>query len=248
MPRAILQKPKRGRISGGSASLAEQAYQLIHDRILRGSLPLGAVVSRRKLAEEFGMSFLPVSEALQRLESEELVESRSRVGTRVRVPSAQEVRDRYVLREALETQSARLCAERATFQERLELRRLASQMDSLNNRLPAGKPDRDFQYAVHIHHFNLHMKIAEYARCEALRMAIERNQVLIFNWLYDDAMERRILPPDFHSQLMDAILSGHVDRADSVMRTHIRHGIEEMVRTIQCMESRDSQWRMRRGE
>ena len=93
-----------------AASLSEQAYQLIRDRILRGELPLGAVLSRRKLAGEFGMSFLPVSEALQRLENEELVESRPRVGTRVRIPSADEVLDRYILREAVESQSARRLA------------------------------------------------------------------------------------------------------------------------------------------
>src|ERR1700735_3759583 len=84
--------------------LAEQAYYTIRERILRGTFPPGTVLSRRKLADEFSMSFLPVSEALQRLQSEGLVESRPRVGTRVRMPTADEVRGRYVVREALEAQ------------------------------------------------------------------------------------------------------------------------------------------------
>src|SRR3974390_264125 len=111
--------------------LADQAYFMLRDRILGGAFPPGAVLSRRKLADEFGMSFLPISEALQRLESEGLLESRPRVGTRVRTPTPDEVRGRYVVREALEAQSARLCCERATFPERIELRRMAEHLDTL---------------------------------------------------------------------------------------------------------------------
>jgi len=59
-------------------SLSEQAYMLIRDRILKGEIPLGAELSRRKLAAELGMSLLPVAEGLQRLENDELVESRPR--------------------------------------------------------------------------------------------------------------------------------------------------------------------------
>jgi len=92
---------------------------MIREAILRGKVGPGTVFSRRKLAEEFGMSFLPISEALQRLENDGLVESRPRAGTRVRVPTIEEVQGRYVVREALDAQSSRLCCERATFEERL---------------------------------------------------------------------------------------------------------------------------------
>lgn len=234
--------------SDASASLSEQAYQLIRDRILRGTLPLGAVLSRRKLAEEFGMSFLPVSEALQRLENEELVESRPRVGTRVRIPLPSEVSDRYILREAVETQSARLCAERATFQQRLELRRAGEEMDDLFARTAAPSVDRDFLYSVRRFHFELHLRIAEYARSEVLRAAIEKNQVLIFNWLYDTTAERRELPPRFHRDLMEAICSGDVLKADDAMRGHIRYGLDSVVQAVQQIEANvDSQWRLKRS-
>lgn len=80
--------------------LADQAYFMMRDRILAGAFPPGAVLSRRRLADEFGMSFLPISEAMQRLETEGLLESRPRVGTRVRTPTPDEVKGRYVVREA----------------------------------------------------------------------------------------------------------------------------------------------------
>jgi hypothetical protein len=40
-------------------SLADQAHHLILDQMLRGSLPLGSILSRRKLAEQFRMSLVP---------------------------------------------------------------------------------------------------------------------------------------------------------------------------------------------
>ena len=88
------------RDSAAPASLATEAYEFVKHRILHGELPMGQVISRRKIAAELGMSFLPVSEALLRLEFEGLLESRPRAGTRVRIPSRDDVRGHYIVREA----------------------------------------------------------------------------------------------------------------------------------------------------
>src|ERR1041384_8422440 len=108
------------------SSLAAEAYEFVRQRILRGELPLGQVISRRKIAAELGMSFLPVSEALLRLEFEGLLESRPRAGTRVRIPSPEDVEGNYVVRQALETRAAILFSQVATPAERSQLRRLAA--------------------------------------------------------------------------------------------------------------------------
>ena len=119
-------------VSAETSSLAAEAYAIVRQRILRGELILGQVISRRKLAAELGMSFLPVSEALLRLEFEGLLESRPRAGTRVRIPSPEDVRGHYVVREALEFQAAMLFADVATAGERAELRKLAARVDALS--------------------------------------------------------------------------------------------------------------------
>src|SRR5580765_7210176 len=119
----------RARKSG--VSLAESAYAQIRDGILSGEFSLGESLSRRRLAVQFGMSLIPVAEALQRLEREGLVESRARSGTRVRIPTADQVRGHYIVREALETQAARLFAEKATARERRELAAMARRIDAL---------------------------------------------------------------------------------------------------------------------
>jgi gluconate 2-dehydrogenase gamma chain len=114
------------------STLANAAYSIVRRRLMRGQLSLGQAVSRRKLAAELGMSFLPVSEALLRLEVEGLLESRPRAGTRVRIPSPDDVRGHYVVRESLETQAARLFSEKASTAERVSLQQLGARVDRMS--------------------------------------------------------------------------------------------------------------------
>ena len=123
--------------SAEQSSLASEAYSVVRQRILRGDIALGQVISRRKLAAELSMSFLPVSEALLRLEIEGLLESRPRAGTRVRIPSPEDVQGHYVVREALEVQAAMRFTQVATAGERSELKKLAARKpDGQNSATP----------------------------------------------------------------------------------------------------------------
>jgi|SRR5450755_3237842 len=58
-----------------------QAYYAIREFILRGKLSIRAVLSRRQLAADLGMSMLPIAESAQRLETDGLLESKPQVGT-----------------------------------------------------------------------------------------------------------------------------------------------------------------------
>jgi DNA-binding GntR family transcriptional regulator len=231
----MLRAPARQETPRPPTSLSERAYLVVRDRILKGQLALGAALSRRKLAAELGMSLLPVAEALQRLENEGLVESRPRIGTRVCLPTAQDIREHFEVREALESQAARLFAERATVREKLELQSMAEHMDALFNRCFASSDhDSEFLYAVHSYHAQLHFRIAECTGCRALRQAIERNHVVTYTWLFDVAARRPPLPPSFHRDLIDALCRGGAEAADCAMREHVRYGIENVVRGIEA--------------
>ncbi|HWF48581.1 MAG TPA: GntR family transcriptional regulator [Bryobacteraceae bacterium] len=235
------------RDSSATASLSQKAYLQLRDKILRGEFPLGAALSRRGLAIELHMSFLPISEALQRLEREGLVESKPRVGTRVRIPSAQDIEDRYIMREALETQAARLFAEKASPEQKEELCRMGKHLDHLYDACGSISADTDFLYSVHTYHMNLHMRIAESARCQTLCDAIESQQVLIFNWLYDTAAQQRSLPPNFHAALTAALASGDPNKADAEMRRHIRYGLDQIQNQIGSLQSNGDGWRLKRA-
>jgi len=210
-------------------SLAGEAYLVVRMRILRGELAVGQAISRRKLAAELGMSFLPVSEALMRLEFEGLLESRPRAGTRVRIPTEQDLRGHYAVREALEVQAARLFAENATREEKTELMRLAVRVDSLSQ-----APDADRIVYLSLHE-RLHGRIAECARCPALSDAIEKTHVLASTWncvgQYRSPDE---VPRKRHEQLVKVISNGSADEAAHAMRDHI---VGSMERTISRLGS-----------
>jgi DNA-binding GntR family transcriptional regulator len=230
------------------ASLTEQAYYTVRDLILRGKLPLGAALSRRRLAAELGMSLLPISEAIQRLENDGLLESKPQVGTRVRIPTEQDVRDRFIIREALEGQAARLFVERASLQQRQELRLMAEHLDTLFVRLGAGNADVEFAFAVHSYHFQFHMRIAEYSGCAGLREMIQKNNVLVFNWLFDVAGEQLARSPRFHQEFAELLTGTDADAAQAAVRSHVRYGVEETVSAIKLLQPLpDQKWRLGRA-
>jgi len=211
--------------SAEPSSLASEAYSVVRQRILRGDIVLGQVISRRKLAAELSMSFLPVSEALLRLEIEGLLESRPRAGTRVRIPSPEDVKGHYVVREALEVQAATMFARVATPSERAELQKLAARVDLLAMQL-----DRPLYQTMHQ---KLHARIAQCARCPALLDAIEKTHALASIWFCvlrqptaEDSATR-------HQELADAVCSGDPMRAADEVRHHLAVAMEHAMEVLQ---------------
>jgi len=208
-----------------TASLAAEAYSVVRQRIARGELVLGEAVSRRQIAAELGMSFLPVTEALLRLEFEGLLESRPRAGTRVRIPSAQDVEGNYIVRQALETQAAILFSQVATRGERSQLRRLAARVDALSM-----QSDRSMYVTLHR---KLHQQIAECARCDALSEAIGRTHAMAMIWF---CVMRRPSPDDSprrHQELVEEILSADEMRISKAVCEHLAVGRKHTLEVLE---------------
>jgi len=104
--------------------------------------------------------------------------------------------------------------------------------------------DDAFRFSVHSQHVRLHLRIAEHAGSHLLKQMIERNHVLILNWLFDVAGRRTPLPPRFHSELVEALVSGDPKKADAAMRAHVRYGLVEITGQIGALAA--SVWRERR--
>jgi len=207
------------------SSLASEAYTVVRQRILRGDISLGQVISRRKLAAELSMSFLPVSEALLRLEIEGLLESRPRAGTRVRIPSPEDVKGHYVVREALEVQAAMRCARYATPGERTELKKLAVRVDALS----VGT-DRPLYQSMHQ---KLHARIAQCARCPALLDAIEKTHALASIWFCVMRTPKTEDSPTRHQALAEALCSGDPNLAADEVRRHLEVGMHHALDVLQ---------------
>jgi DNA-binding GntR family transcriptional regulator len=88
-------------------SSVDRAYREIRDAIVRGDHPPGSPLRHRDLSDRYGVSLIPIREALRRLEVERLVETRQNHGARVAPISAADVRDAYATRILLEAEALR---------------------------------------------------------------------------------------------------------------------------------------------
>ncbi|MBI1787305.1 MAG: GntR family transcriptional regulator [Acidobacteria bacterium] len=230
------------------ARLTGQAYSQLKAAIFEGRLPPGTPLSRRRLAEELGMSAVPVGDAILRLESEGLIESRPRAGTRVRIATPQEIHGNYVLREALETHSARLFAENADGRARERLLKAAERLDAANLALARGKCSQFRRARVERIHVAFHMLIAAASGVPALIDAIERSRVLLFNRLFTGSLAASHLPERWHRDLAECLVSASPEAAAEAMRTHVRYRQQEVIaRFKELVEARSGPARMVRG-
>lgn len=84
-------------------TLATATLQALRDRILRGGLAVGEPLRQDALAEELGVSRIPVREALRQLEAEGLVTFSPHRGAVVSSFSADEIEELFELRALVES-------------------------------------------------------------------------------------------------------------------------------------------------
>jgi DNA-binding GntR family transcriptional regulator len=110
-------------------SLAEQAYQVLEERIVTLQLPPGAILSEQKLTQELKIGRSPVREALQRLAYEGLVVILPRRGILVSEINAGSHRRLLVVRRQLEKLMLRCACDLASEVQRQEFLQLAKEFE-----------------------------------------------------------------------------------------------------------------------
>jgi DNA-binding GntR family transcriptional regulator len=91
-----------------------EVYDQLRQAILRGRLPPGEWLRQEELASTFGVSRMPIRDALRTLCAEGLVELLTHRGFRVAPLTAEELEELYAMRMGLEGLAARLAAARMT--------------------------------------------------------------------------------------------------------------------------------------
>lgn len=110
----------------GRMPLREQVRRALQDRISDGRLRPGDRLYEQEIAAEFGVSRVPVREAIRMLQSEGLVDvAPNRRGVFVRSLDRAQVEELFDVREALEALAARLAASRASSADAERLGELA---------------------------------------------------------------------------------------------------------------------------
>ena len=92
--------------------LRDQVYGLVRELILSGSIKPGEVIDEKLIAAQLKMSRTPVREAVKKLSDEHLVDVVAQSGTRASKIDRHEVEQAFLIRRALETESAAQAASR----------------------------------------------------------------------------------------------------------------------------------------
>ena len=129
---------------------AEDAYQLLRDRILQGQIKPGERLREASLAEELGVSRTPIREALLRLKNDSLLVHEPNRGMIVSSLDYQAVTELYLVREVLEGTAAGLAAQHASD---AEIEALADLLDAqkrqANDPSEASRLNRVFHRAIY---------------------------------------------------------------------------------------------------
>lgn len=158
--------PARGRTIGDNYyPLRDQVRDELRSQISDGRILPGQRLIERVLAEEFGVSRIPVREALRGLESEGLVKMVPRRGMVASELSKADISQLYQVRSVLEVLGFSLAAESAT----------ESDIESLSESLKAAREafeDGDFRDVVR-HNAVFHETVAKIAGNPFLSKALE---------------------------------------------------------------------------
>lgn len=193
--------------------LREQIRDELRNRITDGRLPPGARIVEVVVAEEFGVSRVPLREALRLLEAEGFIEVLPRRGAVVRQLSREDVEELFQLRGALEVLACQLAAQRA---DPAQLRRLKQLVDQ--GKAAYRNKNRE---AIAAASTSFHSTVIEIAGNQLLATTLEPLTGRL-QWLlqqYDDAK----LMWEEHQHLYEAIADHDVELSASLALEHVQH-------------------------
>ncbi len=210
-----------------------EVYKILQKEIVTGQLPPGTRLVRRELAKRFKISPIPIIEALHKLEHDGLTESTPMYGSRVITWDLESLRSDEMLREAIECQCARLCAENASDRDIQALKDLTKQLDQ------ATTEEENNMRPAKVLHYQLHFKIAELSGCQSLveelgKVWLRRQMRFSLNLGTQEE-----IPNGWHSRLAKAIASRVPQKAEDEMRRHVQFGREHDAEFLDALKQDD---------
>jgi GntR family transcriptional regulator, gluconate operon transcriptional repressor len=195
-------------------SLAEDAADRIREEILSGGFRSGDHLVEAKIAEQLNTSRGPVREAFKLLRAEGLLSEEPRRGTFVVSLSADDVREIYELRAALEAAAGRLLARSGDDATHARIRELAERID-------AASADGDAA-AVSRADLAFHEGLCELSGNSRLLEVFTRYVPTLRALLrLDEHVLRSIQDvPAQHAPLVDAIAAREEERAAHLLSEH----------------------------
>lgn len=200
------------------SSLADIAFDKLVQAITSGEFKPGERLSEAMLARQFGISRGPLREALGRLEGR-LVVRQPRLGVSVIDFSVKAIKESFAVREALEGMAARLAAENMSPAEIEELK------DTLKKHAKDPALVKGAAYYPTPLAQNFHFMIVRGSKNHRL-IELLLDQLRLQIWLHryksKEVSGHAKRAWEEHAEIAEALASRDADRAEQLMRRHIR--------------------------
>jgi|SRR5690554_125834 len=189
-------------------SISEQIYNLIKEQIFNQELKLGSRIDTKKFAEEHNISMMPVRDALNRLENQGLISRKSRVGYFVRSFSRKEAEEIMEVRkmyeiysleehfDKIERDSMKKILRKSTENNNISREDFDQLDDSLHNLIISGSGNNFL--------INCYNQVVD--------------QITLFRRLDKNRIRSAT---EEHIKLINAILSGELERSRKMLKLHI---------------------------
>jgi DNA-binding GntR family transcriptional regulator len=209
-----------------SATTPRRVVDLLRVEISRGRLSPGTRMKIDELATYYGVSHMPIREALRELESEGLVEISAHRGATIRGIDEAFIQNIYDIREAIEVMLAERCAQRATPATVTRLREQVRFYASITRR--GGSDNTE---ALIVANRAIHLTINSAAENpQALRVLTNGRalvEALRMSYGFRPPRMRRIVTE--HQALLDAITTRDAVKAGAIARSHCVGARDDML-------------------
>ena len=212
-------------------NLELHVYDIIKSLIMDRKYMPGDQISINQLQADLGVSRTPIVIALKMLEKEMLIKTKPRRGHYVRTFTKREIIDVLELREALEAVGARGAARRIT---ESQMKKLKGFFKDVN---VEGDPRALAAYAKEDQGF--HEYVMEVAGGEVFSSVFKAYAIVTFTYHAD-------LPGGFvrhpretiqeHLDMIEAICNRDGEKAEALMRRHMRLGSEKFIKELEKEE------------
>ncbi len=193
---------------------ADAITDALREMILSGRLGIGVQLKQEALAQQFGVSRIPVREALKRLQAEGLIKHTAHTGSMVAAKSAQELLETLDIRIALETRALKMAVPRMS---PADLRAAADILD----RYDASDSPREWT------ELNLEFHLCLYRAAHRPRLLKMIEDIVrgidIHLRAHQSSTVGRKSPQAEHRGILQACAQGDAERAARLLEQHIEH-------------------------
>ncbi|SOD72603.1 GntR family transcriptional regulator [Jatrophihabitans sp. GAS493] len=199
-------------------SLSDRIVQQLRNKIITGELAPGARLRERELADELGVSRIPLREAMQQLESDGFIQSAIRRGAIVTELTLRDVEELFNVRLCVEVYATRLAAQRVA--DGASVSELQAAMRQSERAVATGNVNSIAESNAELHEEIVHL--ADNSLLTTMMRSVSGRDRWIFRMT--NSVSRPAAACQEHVELCDAIYAGNPDFAAAISYSHIERG------------------------